>query len=82
MNIGKATPNLLISLSSSGDGSLDLQIIDDENTTTYFPGDKFTIVFNSVITGVDFLKAIFSVIQNRLITMALQEPSTQVKADW
>ena len=57
MNIGKATPNLLISLSSSGDGSLDLQIIDDENTTTYFPGDKFTIVFNSVITGVDFFES-------------------------
>jgi hypothetical protein len=41
------------------DGSLILEIIDDENTTAYFPGDQFSIVYNNSITGVDFFESYY-----------------------
>ena len=38
------------------DGSLSLRIIDDENTSKYFPQDKFYVFHNSEISGVDFVE--------------------------
>jgi hypothetical protein len=51
----KITPNINVNVLV--DGSLKLEIIDDENTTQYFPGDKFTITYSSTITGIDFLES-------------------------
>ena len=36
------------------DGSLNLTIIDDRETTTFNTEDRFTIVYSSTISGVDF----------------------------
>ena len=38
------------------DGSLRLQIIDDLNTSSYNPGDKFKVYFSSTVTGIDFVE--------------------------
>jgi len=54
-NIGQAKPRLDVNVSV--DGSLTLKIIDDENTSTYFPSDSFTIRYSSTLSGVDFYKS-------------------------
>ena len=54
-NIGRAKPRLDVNVSV--DGSLTLRIIDDENTSTYFPSDSFTIRYSSTLSGVDFYKS-------------------------
>ena len=36
------------------DGTLKLEIIDDENTTAYSPGDRFIVRYSSNVQGVDF----------------------------
>jgi uncharacterized repeat protein (TIGR02543 family) len=56
-NLSLAKPN--ISVAVDVDGSLILEIIDDENTTAYFPGDQFSIVYNNSITGVDFFESYY-----------------------
>ena len=54
-NLGKARPNVTVEVNQ--DGSLDLTIVDDDNTTTYYPGDYFTILYNNAISGVDFFES-------------------------
>ena len=36
------------------DGSLQLEIIDDENTTAFNPNDRFTVIYSSNVQGVNF----------------------------
>jgi hypothetical protein len=51
-NISSASPKLITSVLI--DGSLKIEIVDDENTTAFYPNDQFTIHYSSTITGVDF----------------------------
>ena len=53
-NTSFASPNLLVT--GLIDGSLRLQIIDDLNTSSYNPGDKFKVYFSSTVTGIDFVE--------------------------
>ena len=39
------------------DGSLALSIMDDENTSTFFPNDRFTVRYESMVSGVDFYQS-------------------------
>ena len=48
-NLGKTKPNVNVEINL--DGSLNLTIVDDDNTTAYFPGDRFTIIYNNVNLG-------------------------------
>ena len=64
-NIGNATPD--INASVNVDGSLNLTIVDNEATTAYFPGDRFTIVYSSSITGVDFFESYYFSESNQTI---------------
>ncbi|MEK9773869.1 MAG: hypothetical protein VW576_09930, partial [Opitutae bacterium] len=64
-NIGTATPE--VDLSVNADGSLNLTIVDNEATTAYFPGDRFTIVYSSSITGVDFFESFYFSESNQTI---------------
>ncbi len=54
-NLGKTKPNVKVEINP--DGSLNLTILDDDNTTAYFPGDRFTIIYNNVISGIDFFES-------------------------
>ena len=56
-NLSTSKPNLTVAINV--DGSLTLQIVDDDNTTVYFPGDRFTIVYNNSISGVDFFESYY-----------------------
>ncbi|MFL2913994.1 MAG: immunoglobulin-like domain-containing protein [Opitutales bacterium] len=53
-NTSLAIPN--ISATVLVDGSLRLQIIDDENTTIFNPNDRFTVHYSSTINGLDFVE--------------------------
>ena len=53
-NTSFASPNLQVT--GLIDGSLRLQIIDDLNTSSYNPGDKFKVYFSSTVTGIDFVE--------------------------
>ena len=39
------------------DGSLSLRIVDDLNTSKYFPHDRFLVRYSSSISGVDFMES-------------------------
>ena len=39
------------------DGSLKLRIIDDENTSKYYPGDRFSVSFRSVSNDINFVES-------------------------
>ena len=54
-NFGKTVPR--VDLNVSVDGSLTLEIIDDENTSTFFPNDRFTVRYDSSVSGVDFYQS-------------------------
>ncbi|MDA7790543.1 hypothetical protein N8988_00625 [Opitutales bacterium] len=54
-NFGKTVPH--VDLNVSIDGSLSLRIIDDENTSTFFPNDRFTVRYDSSVSGVDFYQS-------------------------
>ena len=54
-NIGQGVPRLDVSVSI--DGSLTLKIIDDENSSTFFPNDRFTVRYGSSVSGVDFFQS-------------------------
>ncbi len=54
-NFGMNTPRLDVRVSV--DGSLILEIIDDENTSTFFPNDRFTVRYSSNVSGVDFYQS-------------------------
>ncbi len=54
-NFGKARPN--VSVSVNLDGSLNLEIVDDENTSSYYPQDRFRVVYSSEVVGVDFFES-------------------------
>ena len=64
-NLGTATPKIDISIDV--DGSLTLTIVDDSDTTSYFPGDEFTVVYSESITGVDFYESFYLSESNRTI---------------
>ena len=64
-NLGTATPKMDISIDV--DGSLTLTIVDDSDTTSYFPGDEFTVVYSESITGVDFYESFYLSESNRTI---------------
>ena len=71
-NISKTKPNIVTalsySLSPNIDGSIALQIVDDENTSRYYPGDKFTVRFSlSCRRAGLFLRAIFIQNQTRVL---------------
>ena len=51
-NVSSAIPKL--TTSTLVDGSLRIEIIDDENTTAFYPNDRFTVLYSSTISGVDF----------------------------
>ncbi|MFL2927326.1 MAG: immunoglobulin-like domain-containing protein [Opitutales bacterium] len=51
-NISSASPKLITTVMI--DGSLKIEIVDDENTTAFYPNDQFTLHYSSSITGVDF----------------------------
>ena len=51
-NLSGAMPN--VSTTVLVDGSLKLMIVDDENTTAFNPGDRFTVSYSSNVQGVDF----------------------------
>ena len=51
-NLSSALPKLITSVSL--DGSLSIEIIDDVNTTAFYPNDRFTLYYSSTISGVDF----------------------------
>ena len=57
----------MIDVSVNVDGSLNLTIVDNEATTAYFPGDRFTIVYSSSITGVDFFESYYFSESNQTI---------------
>ena len=54
-NFGKARPNVLVSVNL--DGSLNLEIVDDDNTSRYYPQDRFSLVYSSEVVGVDFFES-------------------------
>ncbi|MDA8805939.1 InlB B-repeat-containing protein [Opitutales bacterium] len=56
-NLSTSKPNLTVAINV--DGSLTLQIVDDDNTTVFFPGDRFTIIYNNSISGVDFFESYY-----------------------
>jgi hypothetical protein len=51
-NSGRAAPR--VSTEVLVDGSLQLTIVDDVNSTTHNPDDRFTVSYASTISGVDF----------------------------
>ena len=51
-NLSNAVPE--ISIEINNDGSLNLQILDTPQSTSFNPQDKFTVVFSSSIQGVNF----------------------------
>ena len=51
-NTSSASPKLITSVMI--DGSLKIEIVDDENTTAFYPNDQFTLHYSSTISGVDF----------------------------
>ena len=57
------------------DGSMALMIVDDENTSRYYPGDKFTVRFSSVVEGQDFF-------ESYLYTESNQSFDSGVLASW
>jgi hypothetical protein len=54
-NLGKTKPKVAVEINL--DGSLNLTIVDDDNTTAYFPGDRFSVIYNNAISGVDFFES-------------------------
>ncbi|MDG1356174.1 MAG: hypothetical protein P8P90_08005, partial [Opitutales bacterium] len=64
-NLSTSKPNLTVAINV--DGSLTLQIVDDDNTTVFFPGDRFTIVYNNSISGVDFFESYYFSESNKTI---------------
>ena len=54
-NISITHPNIEVNVLV--DGSLQLRIIDDENTSNYFPQDIFYVFYNSQINGIDFVES-------------------------
>ena len=54
-NISKVTPN--VSVEILVDGSLSLRIVDDLNTSKYFPHDRFLVRYSSSVSGVDFMES-------------------------
>jgi hypothetical protein len=52
MNSNDILPNIIVDVLM--DGTLKLEIIDDENTTAYNPDDRFTIGYSSNVQGVNF----------------------------
>ena len=53
-NTGNGVPN--VHAFANIDGSLNLTIIDDANSSTFNPGDRFTVFYSSSISGVDFIE--------------------------
>ena len=51
-NTGFGTPNIVAIANT--DGSLNLTILDDENSSTFNPNDEFTVYYSSSISGIDF----------------------------
>ena len=51
-NLGQRMPKMNVTVNL--DGSLNLEIIDDVETTLFNPGDKFTVSFATTVSGVDF----------------------------
>lgn len=54
-NFISTPPNLSVTVLV--DGSLRIEIVDTNETTKYFPGDKFTVSYSSTVTGVDFMES-------------------------
>jgi hypothetical protein len=54
-NLGIAEPNVRVTVLI--DGSLSLQIIDDENTSNYFPNDQFYVRYSVNYADVDFFES-------------------------
>ena len=54
-NFGNTVPRVNVQVLV--DGSLALSIIDDENTSTFFPNDRFTVRYESMVSGVDFYQS-------------------------
>ena len=52
-NIGIQTPNIEVNVLVDGS---QIRIIDDENTSRYFPHDKFYVFHNAQISGLDFVE--------------------------
>jgi hypothetical protein len=53
-NTSSAVPNLTVV--GQSDGSLTLTIVDDENTTSFNPNDRFTVTYSSSVSGIDFFE--------------------------
>ena len=53
-NTSSAVPNLTVV--GQLDGSLTLTIVDDENTTSFNPNDRFTVTYSSSASGIDFFE--------------------------
>ena len=51
---GNGVPN--VDAFANVDGSLNLTVIDDANSSTFNPGDRYTVFYSSSITGVDFVE--------------------------
>ena len=54
-NISRQPPNIKVEVLI--DGSLSLRIVDDVNTSKYFPHDRFLVRYSSSISGVDFVES-------------------------
>ncbi len=54
-NISLVEPRVIVRVLL--DGSLSLQIIDDENTTNYYPQDRFTVMHSVNLAGLDFFES-------------------------
>ena len=54
-NIGRERPN--VSIQVLANGSLELEIVDDENTSRYYPDDRFYVRYSSKVSGVDFFES-------------------------
>ena len=74
-NISKITPNIIMGWDTEHDGSIALKIVDDENTSRYYPGDKFTVRLSTVIEGQDFF-------ESYLYTESNQSFDSGVLASW
>ena len=74
-NISKVTPNIIMGWDTEHDGSIALRITDDENTSRYYPGDKFTVRFSTLVEGQDFF-------ESYLYTESNQSFDSGVIASW
>jgi hypothetical protein len=73
-NVGITPPNIEVKVLV--DGSLLLRIIDDENTSKYFPQDKFYVFHNSEISGVDFVETYLYSESNQTFASGTKAEST------